>query len=175
MSIHYGDIGRALTTLAPSGAVDVLGERIDARSDGTVIEAGSFVVVLRGDPTGYVVQKLNPGQTPPKVPNHGKPIRKAEFQLSGSEAAAAERREQAESQKRLRAGLRSGSRIAGKWGAAVGLVSGAIGLALGWVGADDPTGIAVLLSLAPVGGAASGMCLFLLLSLVSYTTGGADG
>ncbi len=175
MSIHYGDIGRALTTLAPSGAVDVLGERIDARSDGAVIEAGSFVVVLRGDPTGYVVKKLDPDQTPPKVANHGQPIRKAEFQLNGAEAAAAGRREQAESQKRLRDGLRSGRHIAGKWGALVGLVIGAIGWALGGVGADDPAGIAVLMSLSPVGGAVTGVGLFLLLSLVSSTAGGADG
>ncbi len=175
MSIHYGDIGRALTTLSPSGAVDVLGERIDARSDGVVIEAGSFVVVLRGDPTGYVVQKLNAGQTPPKVPNHGQPIRKAEFQLSGAEAAAAERREQAEAQKRLRDGLRSGSRIAGKWGAAVGLVSGAVGLALGWVGADDPWGVIALLGFPPIIGAVTGVILFWLISLISYSTGGADG
>jgi hypothetical protein len=175
VSIQYGDVGRALTTLAPSGAVDVLGERIDARSDGAVIEAGTLVVVLRGDPTGYVVRKLSPDQTPPKVPNRGKPIPKAEFQMTRAEAAAADRREQAELRRRVRDGLRKGSLTAGKLGALFGLACGCIGFALGRVGRDDPAGIAVLFGLSLVTGAAAGVVVFLLISLVSHSTGGADG
>ena len=175
MSIHYGDIGRALSTLSPSGAVDVLGERLDARSDGQIIEAGSLVVVLRGDPTGYVVQKLNPGQTPPRVPNHGKPIPKADFQLNGTEAATVDRREQAERRKRLRQGLRSGSIVAGRLGALVGLGISGIGLGLGWVGLEEPSGFAIFLGTAVVIGAVAGVILFLVISLVSYSVGAGDG
>jgi len=174
MAIHYGDVGRALSTLCPSGAVDVLGERIDARSDGQIIEAGSFVVVLRGDPTGYVVQKLNPGQTPPKVPNHGKPIPKADFQLNHAEAAAVVRQEQTERRKRLRQGLRSGTMMAGRLGAMVGLLGGGIGWGLGWVGLEGPAAIAIFFAAALAIGAVAGVMVFLAISLVSYSLGGAD-
>jgi hypothetical protein len=175
MSIFYGDIGRALSTMSPSGAVEVLGERIDARSDGQVIEAGSLVVVLRGDPTGYVVQKLNPGQTPPKLPNHGKPIPKAEFQMNRAEAAALDRREQAEKRKRIRQGLRSGAIIAARLGALFGVGGGGIGLALGWVGLDDPAGIAILFGASLIIGVVSVVILFFVISLVCYSLGAGDG
>jgi hypothetical protein len=175
MSIHYGDIGRALSTLCPSGAVDVLGERLDARSDGQVIEAGSLVVVLRGDPTGYVVQKLNPGQTPPKVPNHGQPIPKAEFQLSHAEAAAVERQEQADRRKRLRQGLRAGCLLGGKLGCLLGLGCGGIAWGCGWFGVAEVGSIVVLFGASLLIGAVAGIAFFLVMTLFSYSLGGAEG
>jgi NfeD-like C-terminal, partner-binding len=79
MPVHIGDFGRALSRMAPSGAVEVNGERLDARSDGQVIEAGSNVIVLRGDPTGYVVRALEPGKPVPTLPRQGEEIVKADF------------------------------------------------------------------------------------------------
>jgi hypothetical protein len=155
--------------------VEVLGERIDARSDGRVIEAGSWVVVVRGDPTGYVVQPFDPDRPPPKLPNHGQPIRKAEFQLTRAEAALIDSREQTEARKRFRQGLRTGSVAAGKVGAAVGAGGGALGLVLGWARWDDPAGVATLFGLSLVVGVVAGVVLFCGFSLVGSALGEGDG
>ena len=119
MSIRVGDVGRAVTMLAPSGKIEIDGVKFDARSDGSVIEAGSMVVVLRGDPTGYVVCLHVPGSRP--LPNHGEPIRKGDVHLSAKEAATAENNEERLRQAELRAEMRRGS----MWSALLGALAGA--------------------------------------------------
>src|SRR5262245_6076251 len=99
--------------MCPSGAVEVNGDRLDARSDGAFIEAGSHVVVVRGDPTGFVVRKLGPEDPLPDLPNHGERIRRAEFQRNRAEVAEAEREAAVEKRRRMRATVRYGGLSAG--------------------------------------------------------------
>lgn len=166
MAVRVGDIGRALSPMSPSGAVEVNGQRLDARSDGRFIEVGSQVVVLRGDPTGYVVCKLEPGDPPPTLSDHGEAIRKAEFQRSHAEVAEADRQERAEKRKELSRRLRREGRAAGGLGAFVGLGSGAAGWQFGWCGAVGSSDAAPWLGGALVVGAAAGVLLFFLARLV---------
>jgi hypothetical protein len=174
MAVRYGDVGRALSPMSPSGAVEVNGERVDARSEGGFIEVGSAVVVLRGDPTGYVVRKLDPGQPPPRVPNHGEPIPRAEFQRNAAEVEEFERRERAEARRRRLRGLRDGTIVAAAFGAVVGLLSGGAGWYFGWAGVADPAGGAVLLAASLAAGAASGVALFFVTGLVGAAFGFAS-
>jgi hypothetical protein len=171
MTICVGDVGRAISRLSPSGAVEVNGRRLDARSDGRVIEPGSTVVVLRGDPSGYVVRELEPGQPPPEVPGHGRPIRKAEFQRTAAEVAEADRRDRADARQRLLRAMRYGSAAAGALGVATGLVSGGAGWYFGRAGVNDPAGIAVLLGGHAAAGAVAGVALFFLTGLVGSVLG----
>ncbi len=171
MSVRIGDIGRAVTPMSPSGAVEVNGKRLDARSDGPFIDAGSPIIVLRGDPTGYVVRKLEADQPTPKLPNHGKPIRKAEFQRNSAEVEQAEREERAEKRRRFRKMIRYGSIVAGSLGALVGLASGAAGWLFGWYGAAEAGQVAVLLGGSMGVGAVAGVALFFLTGLIGSVMG----
>jgi hypothetical protein len=175
MVVHVGDVGRALSPMTPSGAVEVRGRRLDARSDGQFIEAGSPVIVLRGDPSGYVVRKLEAGQPPPELPGHGEPIRRAEFQRNSAEVAEAERQERAERRERLLQGLQTGSVAAGSLGAVVGLASGGVGWYFGWSGAADPLGLALLFGGSLVAGAVVSVALFFLTGLVGSVAGAFEG
>jgi hypothetical protein len=171
MAIRVGDVGRALSPMSPSGAVEVNGERLDARSDGPFIEAGSPVVVLRGDPTGYVVRKLEPGHPQPELPGHGEPIRKAEFQRNSAEAAGADRQERAEARRRFLKGLQYGSIAAASLGAIVGLTSGGTGWYFGWAAVADPLDGALLLAGWLFAGAATGVALFFVTGLIGVVLG----
>jgi hypothetical protein len=95
--------------------------------------------------------------------------------LSLAEAAALDRKEQAEKRKRLREGLRSGAIMAARLGALFGVVTGGIGLALGWVGRDEPAGIAILFGASLVIGVVSVVILFFVISLVCYSLGAGEG
>lgn len=175
MAIRIGDLGIAVSAMSPSGAVEVDGKRLDARSDGPFIPLGSVVVVLRGDPTGYVVRALEPGQEPPQLPGHGTPIPRAEFQRTSAEVAEVERAVRAEKRKRIRQGLRFGGIAAGSLGAFVGLASSGAGWLLGWAPADDPASGAMLLGGALVVGTATGVALFLLTGLIGSVLGMFEG
>jgi len=141
MAIRVGDVGRALSDMFPSGAVEVNGKRIDARSESQPIEAGSTVVVLRGDPTGFVVRKVEPGQAVPKLPGHGTPIRRADFQRNSAEVAEVEREERSAKWKRQLHVFR-----------VVGGGSGLLGALLGFLWQYD-TGDAATIAQWSVGGA----------------------
>lgn len=173
-AIRVGDVGRALSPMSPSGAVEVQGQRVDARSELGVIEAGCPVVVLRGDPTGYVVRKLEPGQQPPQLPNHGEPIERAEFQRTHAQVAEADRREQAEARRRMLRALRYGSLAAAGLGAVVGLASAGAGLLFGWFGRAEPMAVALLLGGSLLVGAVTSVLLFFLTGLVGSVIGFAS-
>ena len=130
MAVCVGDVGRAVTVLAPSGKIEIDGARLDARSDGSVIEAGSMVVVLRGDPTGYVVRKHTPGSRP--VPNHGQTIPRGEFQQTRAEVAAAENNEYLARLAEVRTRMRRGVLWSVLLGAVAGVASAAMGLHFDW-------------------------------------------
>jgi hypothetical protein len=171
MAIRVGDIGRALSTMCPSGAVDVNGERVDARSSEGVIDVGSLVVILRGDPTGYVVRRLEPGQSPPHLPNKGEEIPKAEFQRNQTDVAEADRRERAEARREQIKRLQYGSIAAGSLGAVVGLISSGAAWCFGWAGDTEASGLALLLGGALVAGVVAGVILFFLTGLLRLILG----
>jgi hypothetical protein len=132
MVVRVGDVGRAVTALAPGGRIEIDGTRHDARSEGGLIEAGSMVIVLRGDPTGFVVRKHTPGS--PSLPKHGEPARKGEAYQSSAEVAAAENNE-----RRARvADLRGRMCRGGLWSALLGVAAGGanawLGLRFDWAG-----------------------------------------
>lgn len=52
-----GQVGRSLSTLRPAGIIEIGGERIDAVSEGDMIEAGAAVVVTRVDGNRIVVRR----------------------------------------------------------------------------------------------------------------------
>lgn len=94
MAVRVGDVGRAVSPMSPSGAVELAGVRHDARSDGVYVPAGAAVEVVRADPTGLVVRPVEPGNGP--LPDHGREIIKAEFQRNSADVAETEARELAE-------------------------------------------------------------------------------
>lgn len=143
MPVHVGDVGRAVSPLSPSGAVEVNGARLDARSEGLPIEAGAAVVVLRGDPTGYVVRALVPGAKP--LPNHGEPIRKADFQMKGADVAEAEREERLARRRELFRQMRWGSVLAATLGMVAGLASALLGTRFDWASVNELMNPQVLL------------------------------
>jgi hypothetical protein len=175
MRVHVGDVGRAISPMCPSGAVEVNGMRLDARSDGAFIEAGSPVIVLRGDPTGFVVRRLGPGDPIPSLPNNGERIRRAEFQRTSAEVAEAEREEQAERRRRMRETMRFGSLTAASFGALVGLASGGFGWATGRAGEVGPEDAAILLGGSLAAGAVLGVGLFFLSGMVGSVVQMFDG
>lgn len=94
MAVRVGDRGRALSPMAPSGAVELAGVRHDARSDGRFVPAGAEVEVVRADPTGFVVRPVEAGAAP--LPDHGRELIRAEFQRNSADIAEVEARELAE-------------------------------------------------------------------------------
>ncbi len=57
-----GSLGRALSTLAPSGEVQVLGAAYPARTAGETIEAGRDILVTGFDPSGLLVREATPAE-----------------------------------------------------------------------------------------------------------------
>jgi len=156
--IRIGDVGRALSALSPSGVIEIDGVRLDARSDGTFIEAGGMVVVLRGDPTGYVVRKHVPGSPP--LPNHGEPVRKGEFQLSGTEVAAAENEAERLRRAEVRAEMKRGSVRSAVVGALLGAASAGLGWHFNWADGAESVGLALLVLYSAAAGALTGVVLY---------------
>lgn len=175
MPVRVGDTGLALSPMSPSGSVEIDGVRHDARSDGRFIETGSRVIVLRGDTTGYVVSKLEPGKPVPRLPNHGDLIRKAEFQRSSAEVAAADREERERKWRDVVRGMKYGSLAAAALGGLVGLASGGLGWYFGWSGVAEPIPVATLLGGSLAAGAAFGVVLFFLTGWASSLFGAMEG
>jgi len=60
-----GSVGRAISTLSPSGTVEIGGAHYVARADRWPIEAGTQVVVTGFDPAGLFVRKFIPSRDEP--------------------------------------------------------------------------------------------------------------
>jgi membrane-bound serine protease (ClpP class) len=56
-----GQVGVALTDLRPSGAAQVLGERMDVVTEGEYVPLGSRVEVVRSDGYRHVVRVASAG------------------------------------------------------------------------------------------------------------------
>lgn len=175
MPVHIGDFGRALSRMAPSGAIEVNGERLDARSEGQVIEAGSNVIVLRGDPTGYVVRVLEPGQPVPTLPRQGEEIVKADFARNTAEVAAVERKERAAEWKRQLQGIRYGTIAAASLGGIVGLLGAGAGLGFEWAEFTEPRDTAVLLGGSLLVGIVAGIAVFFASGWIGSLLGMMEG
>lgn len=94
--VRVGDLGTALTALHPSGVVELDGRRLDARSDGAPIPVGAAVVVLRGDPTGYVVREVGPDHPLPTLPDAGAEVGRPAFMRNSAEVRRVEARDEEE-------------------------------------------------------------------------------
>jgi len=127
MNIHIGDIGRTVTALRPSGSVEIGGVRRSARSEGTYIDAGRDVIVVRGEIPSFVVREIEPGMPPPRFPNHGEVIEKSEHQRNNADVAEAAREEQRVAWKQLKRRMKIGAAVAGAFGLLVGLANAALG------------------------------------------------
>jgi hypothetical protein len=125
--VRVGDLGKALTPLSPSGAVElVYGRRVDARSDGLFIPAGAAVVVLRGNPTGYVVREVGPDKPFPQLPDSGVEILPAEFQRNSGDVRRADARDAEEVRCEWAKASRRRWTVAGLIGAAAGFGDAAL-------------------------------------------------
>jgi hypothetical protein len=124
--VRVGDLGKALTAMSPSGVVELDGRRVDARSDGLFIPAGAAVVVLRGDPTGYVVREVGPDKPFPQLPDSGAEILPAEFQRNSGDVRRAEARDAEEVRRVWAKESRHRAFVAGLIGAAAGLGDAAL-------------------------------------------------
>lgn len=109
--VRVGDLGTAVTAMCPSGAVLLDGRRVDARADIEAIPAGASVVVLRGDPTGYVVRRVGPDHPLPQLADTGAEIARPEFARNSAEVRRADGRDEAERERAWRAAARWRIRI----------------------------------------------------------------
>jgi hypothetical protein len=156
MPVRVGDVGRAVTPLAPYGRIEIDGVRHDARSDGGGVEVGNMIIVLGGDPTGYVVRKHIPGSPP--LPNHGEPARRGEAFQSSAEVATAENNERRARLAEVRGQMRRGATWAAFVGAVAGAASAWLGLHFDW--ADESVTPATLYAGSVAAGAAWAVVLY---------------
>jgi membrane-bound ClpP family serine protease len=56
MNVHVGDHGVCISALRPSGTVEINGHRLEAASLGTIIDAGSNIVVVEVSSTKVTVK-----------------------------------------------------------------------------------------------------------------------
>ena len=175
MSVRVGDVGRAVSSMTPNGTVEVGGRRLDARSEGLFIAAGSPIVVLRGDPMGCVVRPVEPGRAPPTLPGHGQPIAPTGPYRTTAEVDAADRRVQADAARQFRQVLQYGLLAAGTLGVLVGLANGGYGWASGRAGIADAADAATFLAGSAGVGAAAAVTLFVLTGLVGKVLGYFEG
>jgi hypothetical protein len=175
MTVCVGDVGRAVSPMTPNGTVEVGGRRLDARSEGLFIAAGSAVVVLRGDPMGCVVRPVEPGQAPPRLPGHGEPIASRGPYRTGAEVDAVERRVQADAARQLRQTLQYGLLAAGTLGVLVGLANGGYGWVSGRAGIAGAADAATFLAGSAGVGAVAAVALFVFTGLVGKVLGWLEG
>jgi hypothetical protein len=158
--------------MSPSGKVAIGGVKYDARADGMFIPCGAECILVRADPTGLVVRPIEPGRPAPQLPNHGQPIRKAEFQRNRAEVAEVEEEERRETRARLRKAMKYGTVVAAAMGAMVGLASAGTGWYSGGTGELDAEGLAILLAGSCAVGVASALALFFLTGWAGSVLGG---
>lgn len=175
MTVRVGDVGRAVSPMTPSGAVEVGGRQLNARSEGLYIAAGRAVVVLRGDPMGCIVREVEPGHPPPRLPDHGEPIAPGGPYRTSAEVAATDHREHTETARQARQRLQYGFLAAGTLGVLVGLASGGFGWISGRAGVAGPTDAAILLAGSAVGAAVLAAGLFAITGLVGLGLGAIQG
>jgi hypothetical protein len=133
--VRVGDLGTALTAMSPSGVVAIDGHRLDARSDGAAIPAGAAVVVLRGDPTGYVVREVGPEKPFPQLPDAGAEIGRPDFMRNSAEVRRDDARDEEERRRAWETATRARTVVAGLAGAAAGAGDAAL------AGHDAPAGL----------------------------------
>jgi hypothetical protein len=121
--VRVGDLGTAATPMCPSGLVLLDGRRLDARADGEAIPAGTSVVVLRGDPTGYLVRRVGPDHPLPQLPNAGAEIARPEFARNSSEVRKADARDEDERRREWDRAARNRASIAALVGTVGGIVT----------------------------------------------------
>jgi hypothetical protein len=140
MELHIGDRGEAVTPLAPQGLVQVNGRRLDARAEFGTIDAGTAVVVLRGDPAGLVVRAVTPGTELFPLPGQGERV----FASFGEVREHVTRREEAAA-RRERALRR---RVTPQYGATFGATAAIVVICFLWhevIAQDDlPTVVALV-------------------------------
>jgi hypothetical protein len=156
MNLRVGDIGRAVTALSPSGYVEIDGVRRSAKSESTYIEAGSMVVVVRGEMPSFIVRQIEPG-TPPKLPHHGEEIAKPEAHRNAADVAAVEREEQLLAWQQLNRRMKIGAAMAAGLGLLVGIANAELGSRLHWGNATDSS---VFSLFSAVGCASAGVVLY---------------
>lgn len=174
MTVRVGDLGRAVSSMTPNGTVEVGGRRVDARSEGLFVPAGTAVVVLRGDPMGCVVRPVEPGQAPPTLPRHGEPITTGPYRTS-AEVEAADRRVRDEAAREFRKVLQYGLLAAGTLGVLVGLANGGYGWVSGQAGIADAADAAAFLAGSAGVGAVAAATLFVLTGLIGKVLGYFEG
>ena len=174
MTVRVGDVGRAVSPMTPNGTVEVGGRRLDARSEGLFVPAGTAVVVLRGDPMGCVVRAVEPGQSPPTLPGHGEPITTGPYRTS-AEIDAADRRDRDEAAREFRKVLQYGLLAAGTLGVLVGLANGGYGWVSGRAGIADAADAATFLAGSAGVGAVAAAALFVFTGLVGKVLGFFEG
>jgi hypothetical protein len=137
MSVRIGDTGRAVTPLSPSGYVEIGGVRRSATTEGTFIEPGRAVVVVRGGSPGFVVRAVEPGAPADALPQHGEELVRAEHQRTRADVAAVEREERQKAWAELKRRMARGAATAAVFGCLAGLANAALGRHFDWAGATD--------------------------------------
>jgi hypothetical protein len=135
MTVRIGDTGRAVTPLSPSGYVEVGGVRRSATTEGTFIEVGRAVVVVRGGSPGFVVRAVEPGAPVEVLPQHGEELVRAEHQRTRADVAAAERDARRKARAELKRRMARGAAAAAAFGCVAGLANAALGAHYDWAGA----------------------------------------
>ncbi|WP_439626550.1 NfeD family protein [Gemmata sp.] len=135
MGVRIGDTGRAVTPLSPSGYVEIGGVRRSATTEGTFIEPGRAVVVVRGGPPGFVVRAVEPGAPAEALPHQGEELVRAEHQRTRADVAAADRDARQKAWAELKRRMARGAAAAGAFGCAAGLTNAALGRHFDWAGA----------------------------------------
>lgn len=157
MGIRVGDVGLAVTELAPGGAVELDGWRYPARCDDGTIPAGAEVEVVRGEKTCYVVRRSGSGAP---LPGRGTEIPPQGFESLRSRVARQERAEQSERRAELGRRVRRGGAVSLVCGAVAGLASGGLGWHFDWANVTATIDFPTLFGASMGVGGAAGVALF---------------
>ncbi|MFO0822604.1 MAG: hypothetical protein U0792_05695 [Gemmataceae bacterium] len=133
MNLRVGDVGQAVTALSPSGYVEIEGVRRSAKSESTYIEAGTTVVVVRGEMPSFIVRQIEPGTTL-TLPNHGEEIAKPEAHRNAADVTAVECEEQRLAWQSLQRRMKIGAAAAGGFGLLIGIMNAELAYRFNWAG-----------------------------------------
>ncbi|MBA4186899.1 MAG: hypothetical protein C0467_02655 [Planctomycetaceae bacterium] len=160
MNVRIGDVGRAVSALSPSGYVEIDGVRRSARSEGTYIDAGRDVIVVRGEMPSFIVREIEPGIPLPRFPNHGTTIEKSEHQRNSADVAVSEQEEQRLAWKQLKRRMRIGAAASGAFGLLVGLANAALGGHYNWASVNETIQLPLLHAGSAAIGTAAAIVLY---------------
>ncbi len=145
MNVRVGDVGRAVTALSPSGYVEIDGVRRSAQSEGSYIEVGSNIIVVRGEVPSFIVRQIEPGTPPDRLPNHGEVIGKSEHQMRSADVAEVEREQQRLAWEQLKRRMKIGAAASGASGFLAGLANAGLGWHFNWANVNESVGLPLLL------------------------------